>query len=86
MTEKEQQDCDDCKLTPACCDVPCDMAGIALTDSSAGHTLLMEETRANGSMVHNVFRSSAAAKFRDVDPIESAATEAILNGVAINDR
>ena len=65
--------------------MPCDIASVQLTDAIATHNVIMDETAANGGMVQNVFRSAAASKFRDVDPIEAAATEAILNGVSRND-
>ena len=68
-----------------CCDIDCDLVQIALKDSTDGHTLLMEETRSNVAIGHQVMRQTASAKFRDVDPIEAAAVEAILNGVARND-
>lgn len=68
-----------------CCDIDCDIMQIQLKDAIDGHEVLMEESRGNISVGHQVFRQAAGTKFRDVDPLEAAATEAILDGVKRND-
>ena len=79
----ENDGCSDDRVP--CCDMDCDLMQIHYKDVLDGHTTLMEESRGNIAVGHQVFRQAAGTKFRDVDPIEAAATEAILNGVARND-
>lgn len=42
------------------------------------HESLMAESRGNAQVAHNIVRQSAARKFNEVDPLESAAAEVIL--------
>ena len=67
-----------------CCDYQCDLMQETLHEEVSVDQALTAEASANIEINAGLWRHVKASKFRDVDPVEAAATDAILNGVPIN--
>ena len=69
-----------------CCDVDCDIMQTTYQGLMEMDQTLSNESRANIQTNNAAWRHIMAQKYREVDPIEAAATETILNGTARNTR
>ena len=67
-----------------CCDVDCDIMQMTLQNEMDMDQVLTGEAAANIETNNALWRHTMARKFNEVDPIEAAATETILNGTPRN--
>ena len=82
VDENGRSGCDDSK--PPCCDVDCDIMQAIWQQEMELDQALTGETSSHIEINSTLWRQTQAMKAKEVDPIEAATTETILNGTRRN--